>query len=213
MFNLVLTCLGFCKFLRCTVIGGIDQAPVCLNCPLGRLGDLDSFRTDPDSCLRSQPERPLLEVPSLNPVLCFTCSVTIQEWGSEMNVRDVMTSEVVSLSSEAEVDEALELLLEKSISGLPLVDPDDRLMGLITEFDLLKLYSDEDYWDDSPCSKYMTTNVCTVQADASLDVAANVFNAARIRRLPVLDGDKLVGILSRRDILREILKRRVQPSC
>ena len=95
MFNLVLTCLGFCKFLRCTVIGGIDQAPVCLNCPLGRLGDLDSF----------------------------TCSVTIQEWGSEMNVRDVMTSEVVSLSSEAEVDEALELLLEKSISGLPLVAP------------------------------------------------------------------------------------------
>lgn len=125
-----------------------------------------------------------------------------------MIVRDVMTTPVIGVPYNVAVDVALDLLLKHGLSGLPMVDEHQRLVGLITEYDLLELFTNEPESEIQPCYRFMTTKLCTVQAEASLDVARGIFRAAKIRRLPVVDGERLVGILSRRDILRVIQERR-----
>jgi len=81
------------------------------------------------------------------------------------------------------------------------------LVGLITEYDVLQFYGKYDgelATGFLACREVMTTEVRTIQQDASLDVAAKIFRAASLRRLLVVDGNHFVGILSRRDIVRSI---------
>lgn len=133
-----------------------------------------------------------------------------QQGGEPLIVRDVMTTPVISVPYNVAVDVALDMLLKHGLSGLPMVDEHDRLVGLITEYDLLELYADDSHENEiQPCYRFMTTKLCTVQAAASLDTARGIFRAAKIRRLPVVDDDRLVGILSRRDILRVIRDHRL----
>jgi len=128
-----------------------------------------------------------------------------------MLVKDAMTEDIVSIHFNAVIDAAIDLMIEKNVSGLPVVASDGRLVGIITEYDVLKLYGQPavDSQRFEPCTRYMKTDVRTIQQDASLEVGARVFQAASIRRVMVLDGDKLVGVLSRRDIVRRIRDQRL----
>lgn len=120
-----------------------------------------------------------------------------------------MTGKVVSVPHYAAVDVAIDLMLEKNVSGVPIVDEFGHLLGVITEFDVLRLYGrDDNATSFATCEQFMTRQVKTVQQDASVAVAANIFRASAIRRLLVLDGERLTGILSRRDILRCIHHQR-----
>ncbi|MDP6720064.1 MAG: CBS domain-containing protein [Pirellulaceae bacterium] len=116
-------------------------------------------------------------------------------------VKRVMTTNVVTIRPEATVDDACAMLLRHHISGLPVVDCDDRLVGIVSERDLLELFS------DSKCqshliSDYMQRNVVTVTEDDQLIDLVDLFVRQRFRRIPVVCGDKLVGIISRRDLIR-----------
>lgn len=124
-------------------------------------------------------------------------------------VKDVMTRNIVSVPHYVVVDVAIELMIDKNVSGVPVVDDDQRLLGVITEYDVLRLYGvDHSASHFAHCGEFMTHEVKSVQEDASVEVAANIFRASAIRRLLVLSGEKLVGILSRRDILRCIHEQR-----
>lgn len=128
-----------------------------------------------------------------------------------MLVKDAMSRDIVSVPFNAVIDVAIDLMIERNVSGLPVVDSDRRLVGIITEYDILCLYeqSSEQARQFAPCREYMKTDTKTIQQDASLDVAARIFHAASLRRLIVLDGERLVGVLSRRDVVRSIRDRRV----
>jgi CBS domain-containing protein len=129
-------------------------------------------------------------------------------------VQDVMTRDPISVPQDASVDVAIDLMVENNVSGVPVVDQDNLPVGLITEYDVLQLYGK--YHGDCPtryltCSDTMTTDIRTIRQDASLEVAAKIFQAASLRRLLVLDGKQLAGILSRRDVVRSIRDGRLNP--
>ncbi len=121
-------------------------------------------------------------------------------------VQEVMTRNPISVSQEVSIEVAIDLMVEKNISGVPIVDEGGSLVGLITEYDVLKFYgkSQDQALVYRTCREVMITEIRTISQDASLDVAARIFQAASLRRLLVLDGNRFVGILSRRDVVRSI---------
>jgi CBS domain-containing protein len=127
-------------------------------------------------------------------------------------VQDMMTRDPISVPQDASVDVAIDLMVEKNISGVPVVDEDDLPVGVITEFDVLQYYGK--YQDNCPtryhaCRDTMSSEIRTIREDASLEVAAKIFEAVSLRRLLVLSGNRLVGILARRDVVRSIRDGRV----
>jgi CBS domain-containing protein len=116
-------------------------------------------------------------------------------------VKNAMHSEVVSIRPEATVEEAIELLLNHSISGAPVIDDAGRLCGIISQFQLLEVMYDPQV-KTSRVRDFMTRNVLTVEEDSLLGSAVNLFVVHRIRRLPVVRQGKVVGVISRSDLLR-----------
>jgi CBS domain-containing protein len=101
------------------------------------------------------------------------------------------------------VDEAIRILLENQISGLPVVDARGMLAGMISEFQLLETVFDPQIRDEPVCG-FMTKDVISVEEGASLADVASLFIMHRIRRVPVLRGGQLVGLITRRDLLRYV---------
>lgn len=117
-----------------------------------------------------------------------------------MTVRDAMTSNVITLRDTDSVFAGLKLLVKEAISGAPVITKDDRLIGMVTEFDLLLAI---DYvGEEFPISRVMHKEVISVGPDMDLEEARRVILTHNYRRLPVVQNEKLIGILSRRDILR-----------
>ncbi len=119
-------------------------------------------------------------------------------------VRHAMTQPVVSISLDATLDEALELMLRWHVSGLPVVDLTGTPVGVISEADLLSLYSGS---GDGcilfeTCEQHMTTELVAVQESADMCEAAQLLLENNVRRLLVLHGEKLVGVIARRDVVR-----------
>ncbi len=125
------------------------------------------------------------------------------------HVKDIMTTSVVAVSPNASLDEVLELLLRHAVSGLPVVDEQRRLVGVISERDLLGLLYDATP-GSSTIEEYVSTNVVALEEDESLTDAADLFLSRPFRRLPVVRDDKLVGVISRRDLIRYIHQCRIR---
>jgi CBS domain-containing protein len=117
--------------------------------------------------------------------------------------RDIMTTTVVTATKDMLITECIALLLRWHISGLPVVDDEGQVIGLLTEHDILNFAFSGDA-ADSTAEEGMTADVTTFTAETEVEEIVNAFAAKRIRRAPVLEDGRLVGIVSRRDILREM---------
>lgn len=117
-----------------------------------------------------------------------------------MTVRDAMMSPAVMVPHNSSALSALKLLVEKGISGAPVVSEDSSLVGVVTEFDLLLAV--DHVGEHVPISAIMTADPVSVDIDTPLEEARDMLLTYNWRRLPVLDGGKVAGVLSRRDILR-----------
>lgn len=120
-------------------------------------------------------------------------------------VKNAMHSEVVSIQPEASVEEAIELLLDHGISGAPVLDEAGDLCGIITQFQLLEVMYDPQIRNGKVCD-FMTRNVLTIDENATLSTAVSLFVMHRIRRLPVVRQGKVVGVISRSDLLRYFVR-------
>jgi CBS domain-containing protein len=118
---------------------------------------------------------------------------------------DVMTTAVVTVNPETLLTDAIELLLRHSISGLPVVDDANNLVGIISEHDIMNFAFSGDA-DTAKVGEAMTREVITFPPDSDLITLVNSCAAKRLRRTPIVENGKLVGIVSRRDILREMLE-------
>ncbi len=121
--------------------------------------------------------------------------------------KTIMKTNVISIARDTEVYEAIRLMAEKNVTGLPVVNEDQSLAGVITEKDVLRLLYDS---EDLPgtVEEFMTTDVtCFDQEDSLIDIVDSLINN-HFRRVPILDEDRLVGIISRKDIIAYILKIR-----
>ncbi len=120
-----------------------------------------------------------------------------------LTARDIMTEQLVTIRPTATVREAVELLLSKEISGLPVVDENDRLVGIITEFALMAVAYEIDVLDE-PVSQHMTTELLTIDVEDSVRKVADLCVVHRVRRVPVLENGHLVGLIARRDVLKAV---------
>ena len=116
-------------------------------------------------------------------------------------VKNAMHSKVVCARPEATVEEAIELLLDNNISGAPVIDDAGRLCGIISQFQLLEVMYDPQI-KKGHVRDFMTREVLTIDEDALLGTAVNLFVVHRIRRLPVVRQGRVVGVISRSDLLR-----------
>ncbi|HLJ11402.1 MAG TPA: CBS domain-containing protein [Planctomycetaceae bacterium] len=118
-----------------------------------------------------------------------------------LTARDVMTTNVITISSAMTVEEAIHILLLNGISGAPVVDESGKVVGIISEFQLLVVVYNSDAKEES-VADFMTKGVVSVGEEAPLTEVANKMVVHRIRRLPVVDRGNLVGLISRPDLLR-----------
>lgn len=155
-----------------------------------------------------------------------------------MKVRDVMTQPVVSVESEAPISLAIRLMLQKKISGLPVVDTAGNLVGVVTEGDFLRraetgtkftpprwleflmgpgpMARDYVKAHGRKVSEVMTRDVKTVDEDTQLSDVVALMERYRIKRIPVLRGKKLTGIVTRANLLRALVSTMhavAAPSC
>jgi len=117
----------------------------------------------------------------------------------------VMQRNVVSLLPTATVEQAIRLLRELGFSGAPVVDRNGTLVGIISEFALLEVVYDPSI-RTAPLSRFMTRDVLTVDEDTPLSDIATLFVRHRIRRVPVVRDGRLVGVVSRPDLLIHVLE-------
>jgi CBS domain-containing protein len=144
-----------------------------------------------------------------------------------MKASDVMTRDVITLGREATVANAIRLMLDNNVSGLPVLD-DGRVIGILTEGDLLRrgetgterhrprwleilmgpgrMAGEYVRTHGRKVKEIMTTDVIGVAGDAPLDEVVGLMERRRIKRVPVIEGDVLVGVVSRLDLLRALLR-------
>jgi CBS domain-containing protein len=123
-----------------------------------------------------------------------------------VKVKDYMSASLVTFTPEMEVLNAIHKLLQNSISGAPVVDEHGNLVGILSEKDCLKVALHAGYHEvmGGRVSEYMSPNVETVEAESSIIDVAQRFIAGDFRRFPVLAENRLVGQISRRDVLRAL---------
>jgi CBS domain-containing protein len=119
-----------------------------------------------------------------------------------------MSTRLVTLEPEMPILRAMQTLLDEGISGAPVVDARGNLLGILTQRDCLEVAVQASYHQDPAgrVADYMSREVETLDASASLVEVIEAFRGSRYRRFPVLEGGRLVGQLSRRDIMRAILE-------
>lgn len=123
-----------------------------------------------------------------------------------LRVRDYMTRDVITISADTEIAHAVHLLIERDISGLLVSDGAGGVAGVFTERDCIAAAAQAGYYEQwgGPVAAVMSTPVeCVAPDDNLIDVATRMA-ASPHRRFPVVDGGKLVGLLSRRDVMRAI---------
>jgi CBS domain-containing protein len=142
-----------------------------------------------------------------------------------MKARDVMTIGVVTVANDASINEAIRLMLQRKISGLPVVDSSGALVGMVTEGDFLrrselgtgraprwiellfgtgKLAKDYVHMAGRKVHDVMTQEVYAVEEETSLGDVVATMERHKIKRVPVLRGSKLVGIVTRANLLHAL---------
>lgn len=133
-------------------------------------------------------------------VQSFSGSVAVSDMSEPTLISDIMQYGLVTVGPETSGHEAIRLLVEKDISGLPVVDG-TRLVGMISEKDILKMVVRSDSVPGS-VSEFMTTDVVTCDEDASISEVCTSLAEHSFRHIPAMRGRKLVGIVSRSDLIR-----------
>ena len=123
------------------------------------------------------------------------------------SVREFMDKYLDTLSPETDIMDAVDFLLEKRVTGALVTNSKGELAGILTEFDCLKLLTLGGPDFDAPKGKvkdFMTTEVQTVPPTMDIYYAAGIFMSAKFRRLPVVENGRIVGGITRFDILRAV---------
>ena len=126
----------------------------------------------------------------------------------ELNAGDIMTKKLITFTPETQVLNAINTLISYRISGAPVLDEEGNLMGMLSEIDCMETYVQSAYHNEMGglVKDFMSTEVKTISSSMGIVDLAEYFLETHFRRLPVVDNGKLVGQVSRRDVLRAIQK-------
>jgi len=123
-------------------------------------------------------------------------------------VRDHMSTRLVTLDPDMDILRAVHTLIRNNISGAPVVDENGRLVGILTERDCMRIAMQAGYHDmpGGPVRKFMSENPQSVSPEESILNVAQLFINGKFHRYPVTKDDRLIGIISRRDMMRAMGK-------
>ena len=131
-----------------------------------------------------------------------------------LKVRDYMTTSLITFRPDQSVQEVVESLIKYKISGGPVVNSRNELVGIISEGDCLKQLSESRYYnmplEHDNVEKRMGTNVETIDGNMDVFDAANKFLNSKRRRFPIVEHGKLIGLISQKDILKAALQLKGQ---
>lgn len=114
-----------------------------------------------------------------------------------MLAKDIMTEQVTTVNANMTPGELAKIFTRHHISGAPVLDEKGELMGIVSDGDILNK-------EGKRVSSLMSKRIISVSEDTPVEEIANLMTARKIKRVPVLRGEKLVGIVSRADIVRAI---------
>jgi CBS domain-containing protein len=119
-----------------------------------------------------------------------------------------MTTNVTVVTPGMDIHHAIKALLEGQISGAPVVAENGELVGVLSIKDCLKIAFSASYHKErgGPVAQFMSPEVETMEADTDIVAAAEFFLKSRYRRFPVMANDRLVGVISRYDVLKALLE-------
>ncbi|MFG2041863.1 CBS domain-containing protein [Dactylosporangium sp. NPDC048998] len=130
---------------------------------------------------------------------------------NELHVSDVMTPEVVVATVDCRTRQIVDVLTDYGVSGMPVVDENDHVIGMVTEADLMPDLAEADEGTtaaERTAAELMSSPAVTVGPDAPVRIAARLMSRHRVKQLPVVeDGSgRLVGILTRGDLMRRTMR-------
>jgi len=123
-----------------------------------------------------------------------------------LKAKDIMTKPVTSVSKDTPILEAMELMAQKNITALPVVENDNSLIGILSEKDVLGLLHVVDRAEKQKVSNFMTQPAVHFNVEESLLDVCDCLTNNSFRRVPVTKNGKVVGIISRKDILKYIIE-------
>ena len=129
---------------------------------------------------------------------------------SPIKVKDYMTTNLITFQPDQSVEEVIDSLIKNRISGGPVVNNNNELIGIISEGDCIKQISESRYYNmplnNNSVEKHMITNVETIDGNMNIFDAASKFLESKRRRFPIVEHGKLIGQISQKDILKAALK-------
>ena len=126
----------------------------------------------------------------------------------KIRVKDFMAKDLVVFKPDTDIYKAIDRLVQAEISGAPVVGDDGQLLGILSQKDCLRILAHGAFHNNpgGTVDQYMTEAVMTISSDTDIFTAADIFLNNVYRRIPVVDGQEVIGQISRRDILRAIQK-------
>ena len=124
------------------------------------------------------------------------------------SIKEFMAENLIKFSPNTPIELAMESFLDNKISGAPITNEEGQLVGVLSEKDCMKTLFESSYYNNlgGYVKEYMSTNITTVNVHQTLSNVVDQFMKSRYRRFPVMEGTKLVGQISRRDVIRAIMK-------
>ncbi|MDN3665212.1 CBS domain-containing protein [Algibacter miyuki] len=123
-----------------------------------------------------------------------------------LKVSDYMTRDLITFSPNQSIESVMQKLITHRISGGPVVNEKNELIGVISEGDCIKQISESRYYNmpmhDKTIENHITKNVDTIDGNMNIFDAANAFLSAKRRRFPIVENGKLVGQISQKDVLK-----------
>jgi len=121
-------------------------------------------------------------------------------------VRDMMSKPLITVDGEASTKDSIKLMVKRDIGALVITEK-GKPVGIVTERDVLKKCCLEDSWWEFKVSEIMSSPLVTIEAEKSILTAEEIMAEKNIRRLLVTEGEKIVGIVTQRDLVRGNLKQ------
>lgn len=131
-----------------------------------------------------------------------------------IKVSDYMTRDLITFSKDQSIEDVMDKLIKHRISGGPVVNEKNELIGIISEGDCVKQISESRYYNmpmnTDTIEKYMAKNVDTIDGNMNVFDAASKFLQSKHRRFPIVENGKLVGQISQKDVLKAAMKMKGQ---
>lgn len=124
-----------------------------------------------------------------------------------LEAKDIMTKQVICIRKDTPILEAIRLMADKNITGIPVIEDDLTLAGMLSEHDVLRLFHTYDDEKDRTVNDFMTQPVIHFEENEPLLDVCYCLRDNPIRRVPVTSNGKVSGVISRSDILKCILKK------